>query len=60
MTEFIDRLDRKRRIEFERSYKEGFIVMKMYNDKSTYGDCIEIPEEAFREIIKNGKELIYG
>lgn len=54
MTEFIDRTERKRRIEFERSYKKGFVVMKIYNDKSTYGDCIEIPEDAFREIIENG------
>lgn len=58
MTQFLDSMDRKRKIEFEHSYREGWVVMKIYNDKSTYGDCIDIPEDAFREIMENGKACL--
>jgi len=57
MAEFLDSLGRKRVIEFERSYKEGWFILKMYNDKSTYGDCVEIPEEAFRSLISHGQAI---
>jgi hypothetical protein len=57
MIEFLDSLGRKRQIGFSPSFKEGYVVMCMYNDKSTYGDCIEMPLSAAKELIKNLEEV---
>jgi hypothetical protein len=53
MTTFINTLGAQTTIEFERSFKKGYIVMKMYSDKYVKGDCWEIPEAAIDGIISN-------
>jgi len=59
MTTFTNSIGAKSTIEFERSWREGYIVLKMYEEKTgARGSCWEIPLSAFKEIIENGKELI--
>lgn len=58
MTKFQNSLGTESRIEFEPSWRKGYIVLKMYNDRHVTGNCWEIPINAFEEIIKNGLEVL--
>lgn len=57
MIEFLDSLGRKRQIGFSPSFKEGWVVLQLYNDKSIYGDSIEIPGHVALELIRNIEEV---
>lgn len=60
MTTFINSIGTQSTIAFEHSHKDGWIVLKMYTDKSTHGNCYEIPIAAFKEIIERGQKLSEG
>ncbi len=59
MTTFTNSIGTKSTIEFEHSWREGYIVLKMYEEKTgARGNCWEIPEAAFKQIIENAKKIL--
>ena len=58
MTTFINSNGTETELEFEKSFKKGYIVMKMKDEKFNRGNYWEIPNSSIKELIENLEELI--